>query len=297
MGWLVFIAGSGLGYFLERWGTTRECWTYYTYQTPPFFAVLAHGMAAVVFWRVGKLMRVLMSSEFFRSFRFFRSPMPYSSKNGKIDLMNIMSIDSRFKTNLAGILSQYPILAAYLFGSTAEGRATPLSDVDIALVFDQARFSASNRLQLELEIEDQVSQVCEIPNADVRIINDAPLVIQGEVLTNGILLYSPDEEARVDYETRTRMEYFDFQLLIEQEQSGDFEVLSAIFWTLLTKAIRATLPAPLLRSLPPPAYSALRVPLRQYAWRASTAPGFPMAAGFPAAARRGCGCALASAGA
>ncbi len=48
---LTFIAGSGLGYFLERWGTTRECWTYYTYQTPPLFAILAHGMAAVAFWR------------------------------------------------------------------------------------------------------------------------------------------------------------------------------------------------------------------------------------------------------
>jgi hypothetical protein len=48
---LTFVAGSGLGYFLEYWGTTRECWTYYTLQTPPFFAVLAHGMAAVAFWR------------------------------------------------------------------------------------------------------------------------------------------------------------------------------------------------------------------------------------------------------
>jgi hypothetical protein len=50
---LVFAAGSGLGYFLERWGTTRDCWTYYTFQTPPSFAVLAHGMAAVAFWRAG----------------------------------------------------------------------------------------------------------------------------------------------------------------------------------------------------------------------------------------------------
>jgi hypothetical protein len=49
---IVFIAGSGLGYFLERWGTTRLAWTYYTLQTPPLFAVLAHGMAAVAFWRV-----------------------------------------------------------------------------------------------------------------------------------------------------------------------------------------------------------------------------------------------------
>ncbi len=52
---LTFIAGSALGYFLELWGTTRYCWTYYTFQTPPFFAVMAHGMAAVAFWRVVQL--------------------------------------------------------------------------------------------------------------------------------------------------------------------------------------------------------------------------------------------------
>ncbi|PKO07122.1 MAG: hypothetical protein CVU41_03370 [Chloroflexi bacterium HGW-Chloroflexi-3] len=55
---LTFIAGSGLGYFLELWGTTRYCWTYYTFQTPPFFAVMAHGMAAVAFWRVVQLFRI-----------------------------------------------------------------------------------------------------------------------------------------------------------------------------------------------------------------------------------------------
>jgi hypothetical protein len=54
---LTFLAGAGLGYFLELWGTTRECWTYYTYQTPPFFAILAHGMAAVAFWRAGLIIR------------------------------------------------------------------------------------------------------------------------------------------------------------------------------------------------------------------------------------------------
>lgn len=56
---LVFVAGIGLGYFLELWGTTRQCWTYYTYQTPPLFAVLAHGMAAVAFWRTGLMLKML----------------------------------------------------------------------------------------------------------------------------------------------------------------------------------------------------------------------------------------------
>ncbi|HNT53720.1 MAG TPA: hypothetical protein PKG95_03350 [Anaerolineaceae bacterium] len=53
---LTFAAGAGLGYFLELWGTTRYCWTYYTLQTPPLFAVLAHGVAAVAFWRVSRLL-------------------------------------------------------------------------------------------------------------------------------------------------------------------------------------------------------------------------------------------------
>jgi hypothetical protein len=56
---LTFIAGAGLGYFLELWGTTRECWTYYTFQTPPLFAVLAHGMAAIAFWRTALVVKMI----------------------------------------------------------------------------------------------------------------------------------------------------------------------------------------------------------------------------------------------
>ena len=59
---LTFVAGAGLGYFLELWGTTRQCWTYYTLQTPPLFAVLAHGMAAVAFWRAGLLVEIVLKA-------------------------------------------------------------------------------------------------------------------------------------------------------------------------------------------------------------------------------------------
>jgi hypothetical protein len=57
---LTFAAGAGLGYFLELWGTTRECWTYYTLETPPLFAVLAHGMAAVAFWRAARVLQSVL---------------------------------------------------------------------------------------------------------------------------------------------------------------------------------------------------------------------------------------------
>ena len=57
---MTFLAGAGLGYFLELWGTTRLCWTYYTGAQPPLFAVLAHGMAAVAFWRALHLLRLVV---------------------------------------------------------------------------------------------------------------------------------------------------------------------------------------------------------------------------------------------
>ena len=57
---VTFIAGAALGIFLEYWGTTRECWTYYTLQKPPLFAILAHGLASVAFWRVTKLVESIL---------------------------------------------------------------------------------------------------------------------------------------------------------------------------------------------------------------------------------------------
>jgi hypothetical protein len=63
---LTFIAGAGLGYFLELWGTTRACWVYYSGETPPLFAVLAHGMAAVAFWRTGQVLVLIFRTSALR---------------------------------------------------------------------------------------------------------------------------------------------------------------------------------------------------------------------------------------
>lgn len=52
---LTFLMGSALGFFLEYWGTSRECWQYYNHAVPPLFSVLAHGFASIVFWQGRKL--------------------------------------------------------------------------------------------------------------------------------------------------------------------------------------------------------------------------------------------------
>jgi len=53
---LLFFAGTALGWLLEYWGTTRECWTYYTQQTPPLETAFAHGFASVAFARASTVL-------------------------------------------------------------------------------------------------------------------------------------------------------------------------------------------------------------------------------------------------
>ena len=129
------------------------------------------------------------------------------------------------KECLKEVLEAHPVVLAYLYGSAASGRATPLSDVDIALVMEEEGFDPARRLDIELKIEDQLVQACEIADLDVRIINQAPIMVRGEVVTNGILLYSRDEVLRVEFETSTRSVYFDFMPVATMHQKATFDRL------------------------------------------------------------------------
>jgi hypothetical protein len=57
---VLFVMGTALGYGLEYWGTTRECWTYHTGETPPLVTAFAHGFASVAFWRASQVFHTVM---------------------------------------------------------------------------------------------------------------------------------------------------------------------------------------------------------------------------------------------
>jgi predicted nucleotidyltransferase len=76
---------------------------------------------------------------------------------------NGLSIES-LRSCLGKLLQPSPVVLAYLFGSAATGRMTPLSDVDIALVIDGNALPPSKRLQFELMLEDKIKEffvICE----------------------------------------------------------------------------------------------------------------------------------------
>ena len=131
---------------------------------------------------------------------------------------------SKLRRALPRILDDLPVRLAYLYGSSATGRVTPFSDVDLALVVD-ADLSPLKRLKLMLRVQLDLADSCDIRNADVRIINDAPLVLQGKVVCEGILMFSRDEQERVAFETATRLRYFDYQPVHRELQDAFFATL------------------------------------------------------------------------
>lgn len=108
---------------------------------------------------------------------------------------------------LDAALAKYPVVSAYLFGSYAKGVIHPKSDIDIAIYLKPgSKLSLNDELTLGRKIEE----LSGLKPVDLRVINDMPLTIQGEILTNGILLYSMDDKARVAFETKTIALYFDY---------------------------------------------------------------------------------------
>ena len=110
---------------------------------------------------------------------------------------------------LPSVLPGHPVDAAYVYGSVARGTVLPSSDVDIALLLAESP-PPYERLKLELAIQADIEDACDLLPIDVRAINDAPLTVQGQIVQRGILLYERDRKRRIAFEVLTRKRYFDF---------------------------------------------------------------------------------------
>jgi uncharacterized protein len=102
------------------------------------------------------------------------------------------------------------------------GLATPLSDVDVALVAGEA-LRPLVRLKLVLRVQVALADCCGIPNAEVRLMDEAPLVFRGRVVTDGVLVYARDDGFRVEFETTTRLLYFDYLPIHRELQEAFFQ--------------------------------------------------------------------------
>jgi predicted nucleotidyltransferase len=101
------------------------------------------------------------------------------------------------------------VLEAYLFGSTARGEQQAHSDVDVAVYVDRdaaprAAFGYAADLGADLMRALSTNRV------DVVVLNDAPPLLYGRVLRDGIRICSRDLVASTRREGQALSRYCDF---------------------------------------------------------------------------------------
>ncbi len=110
---------------------------------------------------------------------------------------------------IAFLSTQSDVAAAYLFGSQAEGRAAPRSDVDIAILLI-GQPDPEQMWKRRLALWDALEQFTK-RKLDLVILNQAPPLLQNQVLKHGRLLYEGDRAARVEFEVRAGKVYADLK--------------------------------------------------------------------------------------
>jgi len=97
------------------------------------------------------------------------------------------------------------VLFSYLFGSLADGRTNPLSDVDVAVYVD-----GEDLAEKRLEILGDLMDILKTDDIDLVILNRAPLPLRMRILQKKVLRVDNDPFARHDFESKTIRSYLDF---------------------------------------------------------------------------------------
>ena len=115
------------------------------------------------------------------------------------------------------IFKKHSVLFAYLYGSYAAGVVHSFSDLDVGIYVEGVQSEKQLELELSLSLELDANMGSRV-SSEVRIINNLPLVVVGKIITEGSLIYSINENIRVDFETSVRSAYFDFLPVIQRYQ-------------------------------------------------------------------------------
>lgn len=92
------------------------------------------------------------------------------------------------------------LVAAFLFGSRAEGREHRESDIDVAILLDRAVFlSAKARFERGLVLGSRLQGALGTDAVDLVVLNDAPPGLGRHIVTTGLRLLDRDPELTHSY--------------------------------------------------------------------------------------------------
>lgn len=110
-------------------------------------------------------------------------------------------------------LKELGIDVVYLFGSYAEGVFSPLSDVDIGIIFEGKRVPQGAQAGAVYNIlYDIFTDVFPGKNVDIVFLQKATLELCFDVISHGKPIYESSKEKRFDFEERISLMYADFKV-------------------------------------------------------------------------------------
>jgi predicted nucleotidyltransferase len=116
--------------------------------------------------------------------------------------------DAAARARLTAALDREGVVAAYLFGSQATGKAGPLSDVDVAVVFDGA-LDERARFELQLRLQGEATSAVRHDSVDLVVLNGASPLVRHRAIRDGKRLVDHDPVQRVRFEARAIVDYLD----------------------------------------------------------------------------------------
>ena len=104
----------------------------------------------------------------------------------------------------------------YLFGSYAEGKDLPLSDIDIGVVFTDESALSNGLGEIYNELYDIFTDIFTGKNIDIVFLQKAGLELRFDVITHGRILYESSRAERLKFEEKTMLLYADFKPLLKE---------------------------------------------------------------------------------
>ena len=103
------------------------------------------------------------------------------------------------------------VLAIYLFGSQLGKKTDRFSDLDLGVVFFESEKDKLGDVNFYIKFKDELVNIFDFPQIDLLFLQKSGLKMPFKVVTGGEVIYSADENKRLDYEDMVICKGLDFK--------------------------------------------------------------------------------------
>lgn len=132
-------------------------------------------------------------------------------------MRNLLQIKNEIEELRNYFKSNDNILSVYIFGSYGTDMQTGLSDIDIAILFNE-----DISFLKELKYSAEISSIIRRDDIDVINLNNAPIYLQHDILLKGEKIYEKESVKTQDFIEKVLEEHHDYGIILFKYQQ-DFQ--------------------------------------------------------------------------